>query len=68
MTCTITYIVKHDPKQEKFKIPAMGIFHLVPMSEQEGRNGEAVLRRFEVYLDAQAVWGRMGEALVAKAV
>lgn len=67
MTCTITYVVKHDAKQEKFKIPAVGIFHLVATSEQKEQNEEAILSRFEVYLDAQAVWGRMGEVAASRA-
>lgn len=66
MTCTITYVVKHDPKLEKFKIPAVGIFHLLPETEQaKVREDEGLLRYFEVYLDAQAVWRRMGEVASA---
>jgi hypothetical protein len=68
LTCTITYVVKGDPKQEKFKIPAVGIFFLLDEKEQEKvEEGEGVIRRFEVYLDAQAVWGRMGEVAAGKA-
>ncbi|KAG0648334.1 Phosphoserine aminotransferase [Hyphodiscus hymeniophilus] len=67
MSCTITYVVKNDPKQEKFRIPAFGVFHLVPVSEQLGQKGEALLRRFDVYLDAQSVWGRMGEVTASRA-
>jgi hypothetical protein len=66
MTCTITYVVKNDPKQEKFRIPAVGIFHLVPATEQAQQTEEAVLRHFEVYLDAQAVWRRMGEVAAVR--
>jgi hypothetical protein len=28
--------------------------------------GEGVIKRFEVYLDAQAVWRRMGEVAAGK--
>jgi hypothetical protein len=59
--------VKHDPRQEKFKIAAVGIVHLLPEAEQaKVEEGEGVLRKFEVYLDAQAVWGRMGEVAPGK--
>lgn len=68
LTCTIIYVVKNDPKQERFTIPAVGIFHLLSASEQEKvPEGEGIIRKFEVYLDAQAVWARMGEVAVGKA-
>jgi hypothetical protein len=67
LTCTITYVVKNDPKQEAFKIPAAGVFHLLDAAEQEELGDEeGVIRKFEVYLDAQAVWGRMGEVKEGK--
>ena len=55
LTCTIIY-VENDPKQERFTIPAVGIFHLLPASEQERvPDGEGIIQKFEVYLDAQAI-------------
>jgi hypothetical protein len=67
LTCTITYVVKNDLTQEKFKIPAVGIFHLLSAAEQgKLEEEEGVIRRFEVYLDAQAVWKRMGEVAGGK--
>lgn len=68
LTCTITYVVKGDPKKEKFKIPAVGVFYLLSAEEQEKveEEEEGVIKRFEVYLDAQAVWRRMGEVAAGK--
>lgn len=49
--------MKHDPRKEKFKIPALGVFSLVP----EAENNEGMIKRFEVYIDLGPVHKRMGE-------
>jgi hypothetical protein len=46
LTCTITYVAKNDPKQERFTIPAVGIFLLLSASEQEKvPEGEGVIQK-----------------------
>jgi len=40
----------------------MGVYHLLP--EGDFKNGEPVLKQFDVYLDGSEVFGRVG--LVAK--
>jgi hypothetical protein len=61
MTCTITYVVKNDPENLAIKIPAMGVFHIIESGVVNVESGEAVLEKFEVYLDASAVFGRVAE-------
>ena len=52
LTCTITYVVKNDPKKEVFKIPTAGVFYL---------SDEGVVEKFEVYLDPSPVFTRISE-------
>jgi hypothetical protein len=61
MSCIITYVVKNDPENLALKIPAMGVFHIVEGGKVDVEKGEAMLERFEVYLDASAVFARVAE-------
>jgi hypothetical protein len=61
MTGTITYVVKNDPENLAMNIPAMGVFHITGGGIVDVESGEAVLEKFEVYLDASGVFARVGE-------
>ena len=45
------------------KIPAMGVFHIIEGGVVDVESGEAVLEKFEVYLDASGVFARVTEIL-----
>ncbi|KAH7310105.1 hypothetical protein BKA65DRAFT_169978 [Rhexocercosporidium sp. MPI-PUGE-AT-0058] len=64
-TCTITYTVKDDPHSRSIKIPAMGVFHLVPCADF--KSGEPLIERFDVFLDGSEVFGVVGEVQKLKA-
>jgi hypothetical protein len=61
MTGTVTYVVKNDPENLAMKIPAMGVFHIIEEGVVDVERGEAVLEKFEVYLDASRVFTRVAE-------
>jgi hypothetical protein len=61
MTCTITYVVKNDPEALAMKIPAMGVFHIIEGGVVDVESEEAVLEKFEVYLDNSGVSARVTE-------
>ncbi|KAH7377951.1 hypothetical protein BKA64DRAFT_246436 [Cadophora sp. MPI-SDFR-AT-0126] len=64
-TCTITYAVKDDPQNRIVKIPAMGVFHLIPGADF--KSGEALIEHFDVFLDGSEVFGIVGEVQKLKA-
>ena len=63
--CFITYGAVDDPTNELFRLPAVGVYFLVPESER--RKGEAIMRRLEVYIDGSPIFGRIAEIAKAKA-
>ncbi|PVH79771.1 hypothetical protein DL98DRAFT_515855 [Cadophora sp. DSE1049] len=58
-TCTITYAVNDDPQNRVVKIPAMGVFHLVPGADFN--TGEPLIEHFDVFLDGSEVFGIVEE-------
>lgn len=54
--------MKDDPQSRVIKVPAMGIFHLVPGADfQEGLKGRPLIENFDVFLDGSEVWGIIEE-------
>ena len=53
----IYYVVKNDPKEEKFKVHAAGVCHFKPVGDTE----EGLLERFEIFSDLSAVFARVDE-------
>ena len=57
---TIEYVVKHDPKKEKFVIPAVGIGYFL---QEDAEKGIGKLKTFNVYLDLGVVMERVRDVL-----
>ena len=54
---TIYYVVKSDPKTEKFKVRAVGVCHFKPAGDVQ----EGLLEKFQIYCDASPVFARVAE-------
>ncbi|RDL35291.1 uncharacterized protein BP5553_07222 [Venustampulla echinocandica] len=60
LACNITYVVAQDPENKEVTVPAMGVAYLLSEEEASGK-GNAVLERFDVYLDFSPVLARTEE-------